>query len=95
MCDKPPTPFPQSFEHEAGIGFLHRGQQIHEATELESGERVNLVAWFKSSEWRLNNWCPMCRQNDERRYDVMGPLYDVDKSDEFEFETESNPNPSH
>lgn len=45
--------------HRLGCGLLHRGQHLHGATELEEGERQNLVVWMRSSEVR-NAACPMC-----------------------------------
>lgn len=46
-------------EHRPGHGILHRGDHIHRALPIESGERWNLVLWLRSSEHR-NRTCPMC-----------------------------------
>lgn len=47
--------------HECGRGVLHRGQHMHGAMPLESGERQNLIVWMRSSGVR-NALCPMCGQ---------------------------------
>ena len=46
-------------EHRSGHGILHRGDHIHRALPIESGERWNLILWLRSSEHR-NRDCPMC-----------------------------------
>ena len=46
-------------EHRPGHGILHRGDHIHRALPIESGERWNLILWLRSSEHR-NRTCPMC-----------------------------------
>ncbi|CAH2295790.1 2-oxoglutarate and iron-dependent oxygenase domain-containing 2 isoform X1 [Pelobates cultripes] len=46
-------------EHTIGHGILHRGQHVHGALPIESGERWNLVIWMRASQVR-NKQCPMC-----------------------------------
>ena len=46
-------------EHRQGYGVLHRGQQMHGALPIHSGERHNIIIWMRSSEIR-NKCCPMC-----------------------------------
>ncbi|XP_053328294.1 2-oxoglutarate and iron-dependent oxygenase domain-containing protein 2 [Spea bombifrons] len=48
-------------EHVVGHGILHRGQQVHGALPIESGERWNLIVWMRASQVR-NTHCPMCNQ---------------------------------
>ena len=45
--------------HQQGYGVLHRGQQMHGALPIHSGERHNIIIWMRSSETR-NTCCPMC-----------------------------------
>ncbi|NXK94921.1 OGFD2 protein, partial [Formicarius rufipectus] len=56
-----PTPVPKyvEVEHVGGQGLLHRGEQIHGALPIASGERWNLIMWMRSSAVR-NRRCPMC-----------------------------------
>ncbi len=46
-------------KHQQGYGILHRGQQMHGALPIYSGERQNIIVWMRSSEIR-NKCCPMC-----------------------------------
>ncbi|XP_022258839.1 2-oxoglutarate and iron-dependent oxygenase domain-containing protein 2-like isoform X2 [Limulus polyphemus] len=46
-------------EQQPYCGILHRGQQLHGALPVTSGERHNLVIWMRSSSIR-NRLCPMC-----------------------------------
>ena len=46
-------------KHQQGNGILHRGQQMHGALPILSGERQNIIVWMRSSEIR-NMCCPMC-----------------------------------
>ncbi|XP_075033795.1 2-oxoglutarate and iron-dependent oxygenase domain-containing protein 2 isoform X1 [Mixophyes fleayi] len=46
-------------EHIIGQGILHRGQHVHGALPITSGERWNLIIWMRSSAVR-NKLCPMC-----------------------------------
>ena len=52
-----PTPCP----HTLAQGILHRGQHVHGAMPITSGERRNLIIWMRSSAVR-NLLCPMCDQ---------------------------------
>jgi len=36
--------------HKKGLAVLHRGDMIHGATPIESGERMNLIIWYRSKE---------------------------------------------
>ena len=45
--------------HREGVGIMHRGAHCHEATPTESGKRVNLIAWCRSSDARRRR-CAMC-----------------------------------
>uniref|UniRef100_A0A8C5LT68 2-oxoglutarate and iron dependent oxygenase domain containing 2 n=1 Tax=Leptobrachium leishanense TaxID=445787 RepID=A0A8C5LT68_9ANUR len=46
-------------EHRTGQGILHRGQHVHGALPIDSGERWNLIVWMRASRVR-NKCCPMC-----------------------------------
>ncbi|KAJ8263596.1 hypothetical protein COCON_G00160530 [Conger conger] len=46
-------------EHRVAEGLLHRGQQMHGALRISSGERWNLIVWMRASRVR-NKLCPMC-----------------------------------
>ncbi|XP_037114732.1 2-oxoglutarate and iron-dependent oxygenase domain-containing protein 2 isoform X2 [Syngnathus acus] len=48
-------------EHRAGEGILHRGQHMHGALPISSGQRWNLIIWMRSSQER-NKLCPMCNR---------------------------------
>ncbi|XP_040272115.1 2-oxoglutarate and iron-dependent oxygenase domain-containing protein 2 isoform X1 [Bufo bufo] len=48
-------------EHTIGHGILHRGQQVHGALPITSGERWNLIIWMRASSIR-NKLCPMCNK---------------------------------
>lgn len=48
-------------EHTIGHGILHRGQQVHGALPITSGERWNLIIWMRASSIR-NKQCPMCNK---------------------------------
>ncbi|KAG9487668.1 hypothetical protein GDO78_007462 [Eleutherodactylus coqui] len=48
-------------EHTIGHGILHRGQQVHGALPVTSGERWNLIIWMRASSIR-NKQCPMCNK---------------------------------
>jgi len=47
------------YEHKPTYGLLHRGQHKHGALPIQSGERINLIIWMRSSAVR-NKLCPMC-----------------------------------
>ncbi|KAL9981094.1 hypothetical protein ACROYT_G009753 [Oculina patagonica] len=46
-------------DHTPSYGLLHRGQHMHGALPIHSGERINLIIWMRSSAVR-NKLCPMC-----------------------------------
>ncbi|KAJ8379297.1 hypothetical protein SKAU_G00000750 [Synaphobranchus kaupii] len=46
-------------EHHVTEGLLHRGQQMHGALRISSGQRWNLIVWMRASRER-NKLCPMC-----------------------------------
>ncbi|XP_069475743.1 2-oxoglutarate and iron-dependent oxygenase domain-containing protein 2 isoform X2 [Ambystoma mexicanum] len=48
-------------EHVVGQGLLHRGEHIHGALPITSGERWNLIVWMRSAAVR-NQLCPMCNK---------------------------------
>ncbi|XP_061674556.1 2-oxoglutarate and iron-dependent oxygenase domain-containing protein 2 isoform X3 [Syngnathoides biaculeatus] len=48
-------------EHRACQGILHRGQHMHGALPISSGQRWNLIIWMRSSQER-NRLCPMCNR---------------------------------
>lgn len=50
-----------AYGHVLGSGILHRGDHVHRALPIESGERWNLILWLRSSAHR-NRSCPMCGQ---------------------------------
>ena len=49
------------YEHNFAYGILHRGRHLHKAMPIESGERLNLIIWMRSSKIR-NELCPMCQK---------------------------------
>ncbi|KAM6965344.1 2-oxoglutarate and iron-dependent oxygenase domain-containing protein 2 [Aplochiton taeniatus] len=46
-------------EHRVTEGVLHRGQHMHGALPISSGQRWNLIIWMRASQER-NILCPMC-----------------------------------
>ncbi len=46
-------------EHRVTEGLLHRGQHMHGALPIASGQRWNLIIWMRASRER-NKLCPMC-----------------------------------
>lgn len=47
--------------HQVTEGLLHRGQHMHGALPIASGQRWNLIVWMRSSQQR-NQLCPMCNR---------------------------------
>ena len=47
--------------HQQGRAVIHRGSDLHCVLPLETGRRVNLVMWMRSSAVR-NVMCPMCKK---------------------------------
>lgn len=48
-------------EHRVTEGLLHRGQHMHGALPISSGQRWNLIVWMRASQER-NKLCPMCKR---------------------------------
>ncbi|XP_072299267.1 2-oxoglutarate and iron-dependent oxygenase domain-containing protein 2 isoform X2 [Eucyclogobius newberryi] len=48
-------------EHRVTEGLLHRGQHMHGALPISSGQRWNLIIWMRASQVR-NIQCPMCQR---------------------------------
>lgn len=48
-------------EHRVTEGLLHRGQHMHGALPITSGQRWNLIIWMRASQER-NKLCPMCNR---------------------------------
>uniref|UniRef100_A0A3B3ZPP9 Fe2OG dioxygenase domain-containing protein n=1 Tax=Periophthalmus magnuspinnatus TaxID=409849 RepID=A0A3B3ZPP9_9GOBI len=48
-------------EHRVTEGLLHRGQHMHGALPISSGQRWNLIIWMRASQVR-NKLCPMCQR---------------------------------
>ncbi|KAM4616225.1 2-oxoglutarate and iron-dependent oxygenase domain-containing protein 2 [Polymixia lowei] len=48
-------------EHRVTEGLLHRGQHMHGALPISSGQRWNLIIWMRASQER-NKLCPMCKK---------------------------------
>ncbi|CAB1450017.1 unnamed protein product [Pleuronectes platessa] len=48
-------------EHRVTEGLLHRGQHMHGALPISSGQRWNLILWMRASKER-NKLCPMCNR---------------------------------
>uniref|UniRef100_H3DNF3 2-oxoglutarate and iron-dependent oxygenase domain containing 2 n=1 Tax=Tetraodon nigroviridis TaxID=99883 RepID=H3DNF3_TETNG len=48
-------------EHRVSEGLLHRGQHMHGALPISSGQRWNLIVWMRASQER-NGLCPMCNR---------------------------------
>ncbi|XP_028270263.1 2-oxoglutarate and iron-dependent oxygenase domain-containing protein 2 [Parambassis ranga] len=48
-------------EHRVSEGLLHRGQHMHGALPISSGQRWNLIIWMRASQER-NKLCPMCNR---------------------------------
>lgn len=42
-------------------GLVHRGQHMHGALPISSGQRWNLIVWMRASQER-NKLCPMCNR---------------------------------
>ncbi|XP_037092926.1 2-oxoglutarate and iron-dependent oxygenase domain-containing protein 2-like isoform X2 [Pollicipes pollicipes] len=61
MAEEPATEDRLIYQHQMGVGALHRGQHLHGAMPIEDGERYNLILWLRSSRVR-NQRCPMCRR---------------------------------
>lgn len=51
-------------EHRVTEGVLHRGQHMHGALPISSGQRWNLIVWMRASRQR-NQLCPMCNRKPE------------------------------
>nr|XP_057926062.1 2-oxoglutarate and iron-dependent oxygenase domain-containing protein 2 isoform X1 [Doryrhamphus excisus] len=51
-------------KHKATEGLLHRGQHMHGALPISSGQRWNLIIWMRASQER-NKLCPMCNRKPE------------------------------
>ncbi|XP_063430265.1 2-oxoglutarate and iron-dependent oxygenase domain-containing protein 2-like [Mytilus trossulus] len=54
----------KGYQHIRYTGLLHRGQHMHGAKSIQSGERYNLIIWMRSSKIR-NKLCPMCDNEPE------------------------------
>lgn len=54
----------KEYQHIRYTGLLHRGQHMHGANPIQSGERYNLIIWMRSSKIR-NKLCPMCDNEPE------------------------------
>ncbi|XP_034397987.1 2-oxoglutarate and iron-dependent oxygenase domain-containing protein 2 isoform X2 [Cyclopterus lumpus] len=48
-------------QHRVTEGLLHRGQHMHGALPIASGQRWNLIVWMRASQER-NKLCPMCNR---------------------------------
>ena len=48
---------------QVGRALLHAGRQLHEVTEVESGDRFALVMWTRSWSGIRSNTCPCCWLN--------------------------------
>uniref|UniRef100_A0A3Q3L2T2 2-oxoglutarate and iron-dependent oxygenase domain containing 2 n=2 Tax=Labrus bergylta TaxID=56723 RepID=A0A3Q3L2T2_9LABR len=48
-------------KHVVTEGLLHRGQHMHGALPISSGQRWNLIIWMRASQER-NKLCPMCNR---------------------------------
>ncbi|KAM6930653.1 2-oxoglutarate and iron-dependent oxygenase domain-containing protein 2 [Xenentodon cancila] len=48
-------------EHRVTEGVLHRGQHMHGALPISSGQRWNLILWMRASQER-GKLCPMCNR---------------------------------
>ena len=59
------------YEHNFAYGILHRGRHLHKALPIESGERLNLIIWMRSSKIR-NKLCPMCQKTPNK---IPVPFY--------------------
>ena len=67
MCQQSSYPSTQAsveITHRVGRALLHRGQHRHGAYEITSGERLNLIMWCRSNQYRLQDnfgecpgWC--------------------------------------
>lgn len=47
-----------------GLALFHAGSEFHEARAVDSGWRLNLIMWLRSSKVR-NKQCPLCLQTPE------------------------------
>lgn len=48
-------------QHKVTEGLLHRGQHMHGALPIASGQRWSLIIWMRASKVR-NKLCPMCQR---------------------------------
>ncbi|CAG2246755.1 2-oxoglutarate and iron-dependent oxygenase domain-containing protein 2 [Mytilus edulis] len=62
----------KEYQHVKYTGLLHRGQHMHGAKPIHSGERYNLIIWMRSSKIR-NKLCPMC-DNEPELIETVGFL---------------------
>merc|ERR1712176_1735471 len=53
------TRFTRSGQDSLGLAVMHTGSEFHAAGPVNSGFRLNLVFWLRSSRFR-NRRCPMC-----------------------------------
>merc|ERR1711972_1044263 len=53
------TRFTRSGKDSLGLAVVHTGSEFHAAGPVDSGFRLNLVFWLRSSRFR-NRRCPMC-----------------------------------
>jgi hypothetical protein len=56
------TRFTRSGQDSLGLAVMHTGSEFHAAGPVNSGFRLNLVFWLRSSKFR-NRRCPMCLTN--------------------------------
>jgi len=56
----------------AGTALMHPGEMLHEVLPLESGNRMGLIIWLRSTRWRSKNGCPLCLNHDGLLY-APGP----------------------
>lgn len=57
----------------AGNMLLHPGEMLHEVKPLESGDRMGLIVWLRSTRWREREGCPLCGSSERLLYEI-GPM---------------------
>jgi len=56
------------YDHVPGIALIHAGKHRHGALKIHSGERHNLIIWFKSSSYAHENHTCTCNHHHEEHH---------------------------
>eukprot|EP00440_Ansanella_granifera_P023757 gb/GFBE01025802.1/.p1 GENE.gb/GFBE01025802.1/~~gb/GFBE01025802.1/.p1 ORF type:complete len:427 (+),score=79.54 gb/GFBE01025802.1/:1-1281(+) len=52
----------------AGTMLFHPGEMLHEVLPLEKGDRMGLIVWLRSNNYRSKNGCPLCSKTTDLMY---------------------------